>query len=197
MYSLYFKTTLLCFLSYLITNISRFSSTVHREIPFILFSHHSWTKEGNLFQLFIIIYLFIVNPLGYYIYHYCLNKSFKIKQPLRFYFNATLLSFIDLLLTLIGTILFIVPGYYLSYRLRFLPFYTINNYTQLNPIQIFKECWDNGTIYPITDFLMIDGVFAIIYYYFNRFEYLWILIVSMRYILHTILYLHQKEFNTQ
>lgn len=196
-YNIYFKAALMCFVSYLLFNSVRFLSNSNTSQPFNPNPLYAWWKDTHLFMIFIFIYIFIVNPLNVYIYSYCHKETMSVGCPFLFWKKAVCCSFVQLVTIGFGALMFIIPGYYISYRLRFLPLFVVNHYTQLNSFQIIKLCWQEGTLYALSDILIIDIIFGIIHYCLYNFEYIWIAFSSLQYCIFTILYSHKVPTNNE
>lgn len=172
-------------------------------IPYIYFQEYHYfpsslsnclANNRRLVPLYFGLYFLFVLPFDYYIVGKVMG--YVKKNYLKFWITSVICGFVSGLLTLLGAIILVVPGYYLSYRFKFLPFYVSKYYNTLNAIDILKLCWKEGQLYPLIDIFILDGILSIFRMaIMQSIEYLLILFIPMQMAIYLVLFKEMEDNN--
>ena len=165
-------------------------------IPYIYFQEYHYfpaslsdclKNNHRLVPLYLSIYLLLVLPFNYYISGKVIG--YVKKNYLKFWITSVICGFISNLLILLGSIMLIVPGYYLSYRFKFLPFYVSKYYNTLSAINILKLCWKEGQPYSLFNIFILDLILSVFRTMITRtIEYLLVLFIPIQMAIYVVLF---------
>ena len=165
-------------------------------IPYIYFQEYHYfpasllsclKNNRSLVPIYFGLYFILVLPFNYYISGKVIG--YVKKNYLKFWITSVICGFISNLLILLGSIMLIVPGYYLSYRFKFLPFYVSKYYNTLSAINILKLCWKEGQPYSLFNIFILDLILSVFRTMITRtIEYLLVLFIPIQMAIYVVLF---------
>lgn len=193
-YLLCFGIGLVCYMINSITDFSFKMDSLTSIMNFNFMKH----QINNYLLTSLLISTFINGPFLAYCAKFYTKEPIEVKFNFEFYYKAVIVMTIHSFLLIIGMFLFIVPGFYISYKLQFLPYIFLENYDKLGPIEILKKAYHYDQ-YPISQLFFLDLWFLIPCTLLIKFEFICLFIYPIQKLIFAMLYISptvkEDEFN--